>query len=391
MAIRKVAASAVLGLLFVSLVAIYLLIPQNNLVTFLCILILLMGLLVAQSQRWRDIAIMTAFAAIVSLVAASLFGRARFGDFGAVIVTLVWAVILFALFTWAQRNVMPVPKDRAILIVNRYSGALHIAEGPIAPPLIPIVESKLAVIPLYELSEDAPIDKVNTKRQNVDRIDVHIHYRVVDARRALGGIPNRSQAQNEIAKEMGKSLPEARLDTTFWEKLLSRQMKLEVDDIVREVVYDNVFAQNPIEVYMKREDLAEIVRERLSKPVHRWGVAIMNLEFERIDVSVDVIKAINKANIRLDQTEEKRLEAEREAMRIKLLGEAQAESEAIRVTQIVRALKASNVELSADELRDIVIDAIHAAAEINMETALGRPLLELPPPAADKKDNGAKK
>jgi regulator of protease activity HflC (stomatin/prohibitin superfamily) len=394
MAIRNAAASAVLGLLFLSLVAIFLLIPQNGLVTFLCILILVVSLIVAQSRRWRDIAVMAVLAGLVSIVAAYLFGSTRFGDFGAAVVTLIWIAVLFGLFNWTQRNMVTVPRDRAILITNRYSGAVHAAEGPIAPPLMPLVERRLAVIPLYELAEDAHVEKINTKRMNVDLIDVQVHYRVIDARHAMTGIPNRSQAQSELAKDMGKDLNEARLDVTFWEKLLSRQMKLEVDDIVREVVYDNPFAQNPLEVYAKREDLADIVRDHLSKAVRRWGVELTGLVFERVEVNPEVRKAINKSAMREEDTLVKEVEAKREATRIKLLGDAQAQVEADRVSRIVGAIQKAGVELSAEELRDIVIDAIHASAEVNMETALAaRPLLEPPAarPAADKKDNGARK
>ena len=106
------------------------------------------------------------------------------GDFGAALMTLVWGVVLFALFGWTQRNMLTVPGDRKIMIVNRYSGAIVVPEGPIAPPLVPAVERRLAVIPLYELADIVRVEKVNTKRQNVDVIEAQIHYKVVDARRA---------------------------------------------------------------------------------------------------------------------------------------------------------------------------------------------------------------
>ena len=393
MAIRNAAASAVLGLLFLSLVVIYLLIPQNGLVTFLCILILIVSLIVAQSRRWRDIAVMAVFAAIVSLVAAFLFGRARFGDVGSIVALVVWGGMLLLLFNWTQRNMLAVPKDRAILIRNRYSGATYVAEGPMAPPLMPAVELRVAEIPLYELTDDVQVEKINTKRQNVDRIDVRVHYHVADARLALKGIPNRGKAESDIADKMGKKVSEARLEATFWEQLLNRQMKLEVEDIVRDVVYNNVFAQNPIEVYAGRDDLAKVIRERLSQHVRRWGVAITSLDFERVDVNPDVMRSINKANIRDDDTLLKEIEAKREATRIKLLGDAVASSEAERVRAIVTALQETGLDISAEDLREIVIDAIHASADVTMETALVRPMLEgpAPKPSGGAKDNVAKK
>jgi len=408
MAIKSVVASAVLGLLFLSLLVIYLVLPSNGLVMFLAILIMLVSLIVAQGQRWRDIGVMAVFAALVSLVAAALTGRALFGSFGSVMLPVGWALILLGLFSWAQRNMIVVPKDRAILIVNRYTGAVYNAVGPIAPPLTPGVESKLAVIPLYELSQDVRIEKVNTKRFNVDVIQVHIHYRVTDPKRALRGIPNRGQVQGELAKGMNIDIAKARQDVRFWEKLLGKQMELEVEDSVREVVYNNEItntksantepanteaanteaankeiAKNPMEVYQQREVLAGMARERLSKLVSRWGVEIHALEFERVDVDFAIIQRLNKDFIRKDDTELKEIEAKREATRIKLTGEAQAKAEAMRVAEMVQALKESGVELSANELRDIVLDAIRASTEWGMEGELTR--LATPPVASGNK------
>jgi regulator of protease activity HflC (stomatin/prohibitin superfamily) len=372
MAIRKVAASAVLGLLFVSLLVIYLLLPLNGLVLFLAVLIMLVSLIVAQSQRWRDIGVMAVFAALVSVVAAALTGRNMFGSFGSVLVPILWALVLLGLFSWTQRNMLIVPRDRAILVVNRYTGSLHTVEGPIAPPLMPAVERKVAVIPLYELSQDVKVENVNTKRLNVDAIHVHIHYRVADPTRALRGIPNRSQVQSQIAKGMNMDLRKAQQDITFWEKLLGNQMGLEVEDIVREVAYNNVFAQNPVELYQRREDLAGLVHDRLSKLVSRWGVDIHALEFDQVDVSQAVFQRLNKAHIRLDSIEQKKSDAEGEAAWIERTGAAQAKAEAMRVAEMVQALKESGVDMTANDLREIVIDAIRAATEWGMEGELAR-------------------
>jgi regulator of protease activity HflC (stomatin/prohibitin superfamily) len=394
MTIKNAATSAVLALLFLSLLAIYIISPPNGLITFLSVLIMLVGLIMSQSRSWGDIGILAIIAALVSLVAAALVGNARFGTIGTVVTTLVWGLILMALFSWGQRNILTVPRDRAILIVNRYSGLLQVAEGPIAPPLVPFVEIKLAVIPLYELNTQVHLEKINTRaRHNIDAIDVHVHYRVTAPRRALGGIPNRSQAQSKLAEEMHKELNEARRDVIFWERLLHHQMELEVDDIVRAVIYNNVVAQNALEIYTNREALAEMVRERLSKLVERWGVSIINLEIERIDVNQDIFRGINKAFVREDETTLKRIEAEREATRIVLTGEAQAESEAKRVEKLVSAVQKAGIDLSPADLREIVIDALRASSDMGFEGVFARPTSEppAPRPSGDKKDNGAKK
>ena len=296
MTIKSAAISAMLGLMFLSLLAIFMTNPTNTMILFLCVLIMLVGLIMSQNRGWRDIAILASIAVTVSIVAVALLVRARFGVVGTLIAVLIWSFVLSAVFSWGRRNILTVTKDRAILIRNMYSGLIHVAEGPIAPPLIPMVDTKVAVIPRYELSADVQVEKVNTKRFNIDAIDVHVHYKVVSPQRALSGIPNRGQAQIKIAQELEKDLAEARLDVTFWEKLLNQQMCMEVADIVREVAYNNVYAQNPVEVYGKRADLISLVHERLQHRVSRWGVDIISLDFERVDVNFDTFKRINKAS-----------------------------------------------------------------------------------------------
>ena len=368
MAIKTVVSSAVLGLLFVSLVVIYLLIPGNGLVLFLSVLIMLVSLIVGQSRRWRDIAAMAICAALVSIVAAGLLGSTVFGGAGRIVVPALWAVVLLGMFSWTQRNLMRVPPDRRILIGNYYSGGVRTADGPISPPLTPGVEYKLAEIPMYQLHSDVKVEKLNTRgRHNVDAIELHAEYRVKDPQIILSGIPNRSQVEADIAKSMSKPLGEARLDVVYWEKLIHRQMEEEMKDIARTVIFNNTTAQNVIEIYNNRETLAELMHERLADAVRRWGIDLTALEIEKVDFNPDIAKGINKAGVREDETLLEKIKAEREATRIRVTGAAQAEAEAMRVGEMVRALKESGVQLSPEALSEIVVDAIHAAAEATIE------------------------
>lgn len=376
MAIKNVATSAVLGLLFASLVVIYLLIPSNGLVLFLSVLIMLVSLIVAQTRSWREIGVMAGFAALMSLVAATLLGRSLFGAFGTVLGPVVWALALLGIFSWAQRNMLTVPRERSILIANRYSGAVREADGPIAPPLTPGVEVKLAELPLYELNTDVLIEKINTRaRHNVDAIKVHLEYRVRDkeGRKVLSGIPNRSQAEAKIADELKKPLREARQEVVYWEKLIDAQMQAEAEDVVRAVIFNNVTAQNVIEIYNNRDALADMVRARLGEAVRRWGIELLAIDFERIDFNPEIAKSIFKAAGREDETLHEKIKAERDATRIRLTGAAQAEAEAQRVAEMVKALRESGIELSPEALREIVVDAIHAAADAYIENGVIRP------------------
>ena len=162
-------------------------------------------------------------------------------------------------------------------------------------PNIPVMERVVAVIPLYELSSDIRVEKINTQRQNVDAVDILIRYKVKDPYSTLTGIPNLGQALDIVAKEMNQNLEEARLQVTFWENLLNRQMKIDTDDVVLEVIFDNRFAQNPLEVFSKRQDLEQTVIDRLRRLVSRWGVELIELRFERVEFNPEVAKAINKA------------------------------------------------------------------------------------------------
>ncbi len=78
--------------------------------------------------------------------------------------------------------------------------------------------------------------------------------------------------------------------------------------------------------------------------------------------------------MREDETQLKLIEAQREATRIELTGKAQAEVEAVRVMAMVRALQESGVELSPEALREIVVEAIHAATEASFESMAIRPM-----------------
>lgn len=375
MSIKNAAVSSVLALMFLSLLAIYMISLPSPLITFLSVLIMLVGLIMAQSSSWRDIGILAAVAVVVSMVAIALLSSSRLGLAGTLIALLLWGAILFALFSSARRTILLLPRDRAILIQNTLTGIVHLADGPIATPNMPFMEKIVAIIPLYELSTDVKIEKVNTQRQNVDAIEVHILYKVKDPHSALIKIPNLSQAQNAVAIEMKQDISEARRQVGFWENLLTRQMHSDADDVVRGIVYDNRFAQNPIEVSARRHDLADAVLDRLRKVVSRWGVEITALDFERVDVNPDVAKAINKASGRQDETDMKKIEAERDAMRIDLVLGAEINAEAQRVKAIIGALREAGVELTPD----LIVKTITATADWQMEGDFSLLTQQLPP------------
>jgi regulator of protease activity HflC (stomatin/prohibitin superfamily) len=380
MSIKNAAVSSVLALMFLSLLVIYLISrPASMLITFLSVLIMLVGLIMAQSSSWRDIIILSAVSVIVSMVAIALVASARLGTVGTVIALVLWGLLLFTLFSSARQTLIPLPGDRAILIRNLFTGHVYKADGPIVGPNVPFMEQVIAVIPLYELTADVKPEKINTLGPNVDSIDVHVRYKVKDPLRAFGGIPNKSQVQATTAKEMNKEVTEARREVIFWEKLLNQQIKVEAEDILYSVIFKS--GQNPLVVSSQREEITATAYDRLQEHVNRWGMQVISLEFQRVDINPEVRKAINKVGVRIDDTELKKIEAERDATRIRYVLGAEVELEAERVRAIITALKESGVEITPD----LVVKAITATSDWQMEgdfSLMTQQFPPLPPPAA---------
>jgi len=379
MSIKNAAVSSVLALMFLSLLVIYTISLPSPLITFLSVLIMLVGLIMAQSSSWRDIGILAAVAVIVSMVALALLASPRLGTIGTVIALLVWGLILFALFSSARNTIVPLPRDQAILIRNTFTGLVRLADGPIAAPNMPFMEQIIAVIPLYELSADARIERVNTSVSNVDAIDVHIRYKVKDPIQAFGGIPNKGEVQLTTAKELGREVGNARRDVLFWEKLLNHQIKVEAEDILYSVIFAS--GQNPIAVSAQRDAITDTTLDRLQKYVSRWGMHIITLEFQRVDINPEVRKAINKVSSRIDESELREIEAKRDATRIRYVLGAEAEIEAERIKSIVTALKEAGVDITPE----LIMQAITGTSDRLMEgdySLLTQNPISLPPPAA---------
>lgn len=368
MTIKNVAVSFVLGLLFVSLLTINLTVPPSVLVRFLSVIIMAISLVIALGGSWRDIAVMGAFAALVSLVAAYFFGVANVGS--GVIGMIVWGALLLALPFWASRNVLTVPRDQAILILNRFTGRLYMPVPPLAPPVLPLVERIIAKIPLYELSENIEVKGINTRaNHNIDKIVAHVRYKVVEPRRAMGAIPKRAQLQHEVAREMGRDLENARMDIVFWERLFGRQLQIDVSQAARDVVFSGEYPriQNAPEAYEQRVELGKAIEDRLNEFLGRWGAQVTSFELEHFEVSDERFRALNMERIIERETRMKQLEAEREATRIRITNEAEAAAEAKRIELVVRALQDAGVTLSAEIIEEIVISAIRSSAEWPLE------------------------
>jgi len=380
---RYAAASLVLGLMFVSLIVIYLSVPQSDVVTFLSVVIMAVSLIIALNGNWNEIGMMAAFAALVSLIAAYFFGRDTLGNVGSVVFPLAWTGVLLYVFRWISSRTVVVPEDHAIMVARFYSGTLYRLTPPLAPPLIPLLERRVATIPLYELSQDVKIEKINTGgSHSIDAVEVHLRYRVDSPVFALGNIPNRGQIQNDVARQMGRELEQARLDVAFWEKLLARQLREEVDDIVREVIFSET--KSAVVAYQDRQRISQEVFRRLNELTHRWGVVVTRVDIDYFEVPEDRFRSANPEAAIERETRMREIEAEREARRIRVTSEAEAHAEAERVRSIVRALRAEGVDVSPEMISAILLPDWSVEAEALLPPAGPRP-------ATGKPDNGNKR
>ncbi len=369
---RYAAASLALGLMFVSLVVIYLSVPQNDTVTLLCVIIMAVSLLITLNGTWNEIGMMAAFAALTSLMASYFLGRDVLGDTGSVLFPLLWIGVLLYIFRWISRHTVVVPEDHAIMVARFYSGSLYRLQPPLAPPLIPLLERRVATIPLYELSHDVKVAKINTGgSHSIDEVEVHLRYRVKNPEFALANIPNRGQIQNEVAREMGRDLEQARLDVAFWEKLLARQLTHEVDDIVREVIFAET--KSATDAYQKRLHISREVFRRLNELTQRWGVIVSRVDIDYFSVPEDRFRSPDPDG-----------PVKQEVKRILETSKAEAQAEAERIRQIVRVLREEGIEIAPEIIGALLIPEWTGEVE---------PLL--PPPAAkpssDSPGNGGAK
>src|SRR5689334_25350031 len=90
--IKGRANAIVLGLLFGSLLLIYLVGFANYQVTVLSVIILAIGLFIAVNGRWNDLLVLALFSALVSVIAVYLYAQARLGSVGRVALHIVWTI-----------------------------------------------------------------------------------------------------------------------------------------------------------------------------------------------------------------------------------------------------------------------------------------------------------
>jgi len=413
-------ASLALALMFLSLLVIYLVVPQTGIVTTICVLILVLTLLMGLVGDTSDVRIMVGVAAGMSLLAAGFLGDAWLGVPGRILVPSLWFILLWWSFRQLRANTLVIPEDHAVMYAPFLSSSVYQVDPGQTQP-ITVLDRAVATVPLYELTLDTPVKNVNTRGfHNIPMVEAHVRYRVTDPVRALAGIPNRGKIQNEVAREMGTSVARARLDGAFWEKLLARQMAEEVDDILRAVAF-NLNEEGPLKVrdkagvemshddakplrgtqleaYLARRTLSQAVLSELRVLVSRWGVNVTHLDLDLYELDKEQTGKImdNPDRKRANEAKEKQAQADNDAYYVRQVGREEAAIEAQRMRAMIDALS----ERLGDQLSPAVIEEIVVTA---LRTAGNTPLREMvypglfdenrneKPPAGGSSSNGAKK
>ena len=353
--------------MFFSLLVIYVIVPQNDLVTFLSVVIMAIGLIIGVVGDREEVMMMAGLAAIISLLAAYFWGQSRFGLVGSVLVTVVWGIILFVAAQRASADTVVIPEDHAYMIAPFLSQHIYPLKASASSLVMPFLDRHIATIPTYELTKDTHITEVNlVPIHNVTEVAVLTRYRVVDPSRTLRGIPNRGTLQNDVAKNMAISVGRARLDVAFWEKLLSRQMGEEVEDIVRRVLFkggeDSTEPHEKVSLnleaaYKNRTRIADMVERELQQVVQRWGVKIHEVTIDFIKPDKDVLKGLRGDPLDKDLEKSKKtaeMYSVNEAQRVRVLSEA----ESLRMRNLIKAVKEAEPELNPEAIKEIVVNAL---------------------------------
>jgi hypothetical protein len=386
----------VLGLLFGSLLVIYLVVPPSNLVTFLCVTILAMSLIVAVTGQWNELIVLAIFAVFVSLVAAYLYGSTlRFGRTSGILLMLLWGILLFLLLRrvgYGLRRV-PLSDEAPAILIGRGSDRRPYVAPP--PLIVPYLQPIVAIVPRKQLIDEVDVDNINTKKNhNIELIKVHIRYRIVDPVEAF----THTSQSTLLEAAHGKDLDEARLDVTFWEDLFEEHLlKVDVIKAVREIAFEleldptepetKPIVPGAAELYTNRVIFAEAVRERLNEDelFPAWGAIATLVEIDFFKVDGDRFKTAATEAARRDREVTEALHlAKMEADRIKQVLTSEVDAEAERVRAIIKALRDSDVEITPD----VVVRAIRAASDWAMESDYSlQPTtapISIPPPSPPK-------
>jgi hypothetical protein len=368
-------------------------------------------------QREASRRMMGTFTAVVAVSSAALLGQDFFG--GNILGLICGAVLLIAAYTAflaiLSRSGLNV-EEGEVLLIQRRMDHQHVIRPPgLHSPMVPALESGVAVMPTYNIETDVDVDMVDTSvLHKVDRITVDTKCRIIQhfpegnevipvEMRYEGFLklpynyPNRDHVFRDLADKRNLPVGEARMTADFWIEAIQLQISNDVDQELRAIIHDSTFYNpekraygklGPADISARRSEVSALLRQRVQEQVTQWGIEILELDITQVILNPDRIKSFyqefsNNREIR-DAERKLRLEVTRtrelaEAEAFKMQRQAEAELEVQRkrneveleiqrrrnemesdatlsmLKHMVETLLAENPDLKPDDLKHMVM------------------------------------
>ncbi|HEY1013287.1 MAG TPA: SPFH domain-containing protein [Herpetosiphonaceae bacterium] len=367
----------------------------NLLVGGCCLAILGVGLVLGFSggtpaQRESSRNMLGTLTGIVAISSAALMGQFILNNrFGLICAPILLASLYLGFLTLIARSGIHV-EEGEVLLIQRRMGHQHILRPPgLHSPLLPALEEGIAVMPSYVIQTEIEVDEVDTSfLHKVDKICVDTACRIIQRFPEPGedlpvesryegflklpyNYPNRDHVFRDLAAEREKQVVEARMQTDFWIEAIQRQLAKEVGDELRAVIHEETFYDpdrhaysklGPSEISSRRAEIATLVKQRVQEKVNSWGVEVLDLSLNQIQLNPERIRFHYLDAIHGMDDREAERKARQEAVRQKIMAETELEMQHRRL-QMEADHSRQMSELETEHMSDMLksyIDSLMA-------------------------------
>lgn len=372
--------AALLVFILVALLAIVYAFQPPPLAPIVVVGIVIIGVLLAFSGDTRALGVLGGIDLLLSLRVAWLIGELRFGENGGTTGLAVWMIILAIFGAVLYRNLIWVQTGTSTVIFDAADKPTRISRTNdlLVLPRVPLVERSIAAVPTYRMTGVVEVKDINTPaKHNIKRVVTRVQYNIGinQVNKVFTRFPNSGRAQEDVAKELKLSLEDARKSPSFWERLFDTEIQREVEQHLRELVYqserfkDKTLPDGSVEqekrpftaqdLYLDRETIADDLWTRLHASVQEWGAEVTSVKIETVDVDGELMKRLNRDLNR--ELSEARHTAALQTIAMTEGGLARAEFQAQFIAKLLAAFKDNNIAVNADDIKQIVAQSMHEA------------------------------
>lgn len=207
---------------------------------------------------------------------------------------------------------------------------------------IPLIQKVLAIMPDYQFTFEFPIKDIDTqtlKLARINEIEVRVTCRITDHRTFYFD----SAALFDRIQQIETQEKLTYTDPLLWKKIVKEAVRLRLDDGVRDVVWrwhEHIARDpsllmraaftlakpselDPYDLSVNRGNLARHVLREMHSITQEWGISLVSLVFEKIEIDQETIK--RKTRNKESELPDAAHEAGKEAEAIKVKGFAEAE------------------------------------------------------------------